>query len=86
MNIGIPVSYMTWCENIINKIKLGVTNSDADVATAISNVKSPTLIVNSKIDDVTPCFMGQDIYSEVRGNNKEMWTLEDSEHAEAWLD
>jgi hypothetical protein len=34
MDVGIPVSYMTWCGNIVNKLKLGFTYQDADVAVA----------------------------------------------------
>ena len=41
MDIGIPVGYMTLCGNIINKLKLGFTYQDADVASAMKDVKPP---------------------------------------------
>ncbi len=86
MDIGIPASYMTWCGNIINKLKLGFTYKDADVPTALKNVKIPVLIINSKMDLLTPYFMGKDIYDAIPGSNKEIWTVEDSKHYEIWLD
>jgi hypothetical protein len=47
MEIGIPVSYMTWCGNIVNKLKLGFTYH---------------------------------IYDALPESNREIWTVEDSEH------
>lgn len=86
MDIGIPVSYMTWCGNIINKLKLGFTYQDADVANAMQDVKTPVLIINSNLDSLTPYFMGKDIYDAIPGKNKEIWTVDDSEHSEMWID
>ena len=86
MDVGIPVSYMAWWGNAINKIKLGFTYQDADVAKAMQQVNTPVLIINSRVDALTPYFMGQDIYDAIQGNNKEIWTVDDSEHCEIWLD
>ncbi len=45
------------------------------------------MIINSKVDTVTPQFMGQDIYDSIsEDNNKVIWTVDDSEHTEMWLD
>ncbi len=86
MDIGLPVSYMTWCGNIVNKLKLGFTYQDADVPSAMRDVTTPVLIINSRQDSVTPYFMGRDIYDAIQGPNKEIWTVEDSEHFEVWID
>jgi dipeptidyl aminopeptidase/acylaminoacyl peptidase len=86
MDIGIPVGYMTLCGNIINKLKLGFTYQDADVASAMKDVKTPVLTINSKSDSMTPYFMGKDIYDSINGKNKEIWTVNDSEHCEIWID
>lgn len=86
MNTGIPVSFMSWCGNIVNRLKLGFSYKDADVAAAMRNVETPVLIINSKADNVTPYFMGKEIYDGIRGNNKQIWTVEDSEHAMMWVD
>lgn len=75
MNTGIPVSFMSWCGNIVNRLKLGFSYKDADVAAAMRNVETPVLIINSKADNVTPYFMGKEIYDGIRGNNKQIWTL-----------
>ncbi len=87
MNIGLPVSYMTFCGNIMNKLELGFFYEDADVSEAMKNVEIPVLIINSKMDTITPQFMGQDIYDAIISDtNKMIWTVEDSEHTQMWLD
>ena len=86
LEIGIPVSYMTLCGNIVNKLKLGFSYQDADVANAMKDVTTPVLIINSKSDTVTPYLMGVDIYEGLPENNREIWTVDDSEHCEIWLD
>jgi len=30
--------------------------------------------------------MGKDIFDSIRGDNKQIWTVEDSEHAMMWVD
>ncbi len=86
MDIGIPVSYMTFCGNIINRIHLGFFYDEADVPTALSGTDTPVLIINSKADTLTPVFMGQDIYDAILSEDKVIWTVEDSEHTDMWLD
>lgn len=87
MDIGLPVSYMTFCGNFINKIKLGFIYEDANVCNAIKDIEIPILIINSRSDTVTPQFMGQDIYNSIsRKDNKTIWTADDSQHTEIWLD
>lgn len=86
MDIGILAGYMTWCGNIINKIKLGFTYQDTDVANTMKDVKTPVLIINSKLDSLTPYFMGKDIYDAMIENDREIWTVDDSKHCEIWID
>jgi len=86
MDIGIPVGYMTWSGNIINKLKLGFSYHDADVPRALKDVSTPVLVINSRLDSVTPYFMGQDIYDALPEKSKAIWTVEDSEHGEIWTD
>ncbi|MCR2032454.1 alpha/beta hydrolase [Anaerofustis stercorihominis] len=86
MGIGIPTSYMIFCGNIINKLKLGFFYGDADVTNKIKNITTPTLIINSKKDTTTPYFMGKNIYDCINLNNKEIWTVNDSEHTQIWFE
>lgn len=87
MDIGLPISYMTFCGNIFNKLELGFSYEDANVCDKITNIEIPTLIINSKVDTVTPQFMGQEIYDAITNDEMKMiWTVEDSEHTEMWLD
>ena len=87
MDIGLPISYMTFCGNIVNKIKLGFYYEDTNVCNEIDNIEIPTLIINSKVDKLTPQFMGQEIYDAINNDEiKNIWTVDDSEHTEMWLD
>lgn len=86
MNMGIPIPYMVWCGSTVNKIKLGFSYKDADSAEAAKNIQIPTLVINSEIDEVTPYFMGNNIYNNLNSSDKELWTVTDSQHVGMWLD
>ena len=86
MNIGIPVDYMLWWGNVANKIKLGFSYNDADMVRLSKNINIPVLIINSSIDETTPEFMGKEIYDNINTENKIIWTVNDSKHAEVWKD
>lgn len=75
-DIDLPLFYMTWCGNIINKLRLGFTYQDTDVSNGLNNVNTPVLIIYSKIDAITPDAIGKDIH----------WTVNGSEHHEIWID
>lgn len=83
---GIPFEYLTFTGNIVNRIKLGFSYEDADVPTAISKANTPIFVINSKIDEVTPEFMGADIYKASNNPKSTIWTVEDSVHANIWVD
>lgn len=86
MNIGIPVDYMLWWGNVVNKQKLGFTYKDADAIEKAKELKIPTLVINSEVDEVTPDFMGKEIYNNINTDNKKIWTVSDAEHACIWED
>lgn len=86
MDMGIPLPYLMWCGDTVNRIKLGFSYKDADSAKAAEKIYIPTLVVNSEIDDVTPFFMGKEIYDNLSSEKKELWTVPDSRHADVWLD
>lgn len=86
MRVGIPVNYMMFCGNIINRQKLGFDYRDAEVVDAVADTEVPLFIINSKADMLTPYFMGKDIYDAVKQENKQIWTVKDSEHTGMWLD
>lgn len=87
MDIGLPISYMVFCGNIVNKIELGFNYEDANVCDAVIDISIPVLVINSEADTLTPQFMGQDIYNAIHNDALKMiWTVKDSEHTEMWLD
>lgn len=86
MNTGVPLDYLLYTGNIVNKIKLKFSYDDVDITKYTSKTKVPILIFNSKSDTVTPYFMGKDIYKSISHNNKKLVTVTDSKHADIWLD
>ena len=86
MNTGISTDYMLWLGNMINKQKLGFSYEDANSINIAKKVNVPSLIINSKADEMTPFFMGEEIYNNINCDNKEIWTVDDSEHACIWED
>lgn len=72
--------------NMINKQKLGFSYEDANSINIAKKVNVPSLIINSKADEMTPFFMGEEIYNNINCDNKEIWTVDDSEHACIWED
>lgn len=85
MDIGIPLEFLMLCGDITTKFKLGFSYEDTNVCKYINNTKVPTLVINSKSDEVTPYFMGQDIYNSITHENKKIFTVEDSKHADIFL-
>lgn len=86
MDVDIPLGYLMWCGDIVNRLKLGFGYDDVEVPTAMTRVETPVLVINSKLDEVTPFFMGQDIYDAISHERKQIWTVEDSAHTAMWLD
>lgn len=65
MNIGLPIDFSMSIGNMITKMKLGFSYKDAAVCDHIARTKVPVLVINSKIDSVTPYFMGEDFYKSI---------------------
>ena len=86
MDIGIPIDFMMSMGNVITKMKLGFSYEDANVCNHIDKTKVPILVINSKIDEITPYSMGKDIYDAVTHSNKEIFTVKDSEHVDIFFD
>lgn len=86
MDTGIPVHFMLSMGNIITKMKLGFSYKDADVCNHIDKTKVPLLVINSRVDEKTPYFMGEDIYNSVPHKNKTIFTVEDSGHTDIFFD
>ena len=77
---GLLVDCLIFVGNIFNRIKLGFSYDDASVSRAIENTEVPLLIVHSRADEITPYFMGKNIYEAVEHENKNILTVETSEH------
>ena len=86
LEVGNAIDFMVSLGNIVNRIKLGFGYDDANVCNYTSKTDVPVLIFNSKVDELTPYFMGEDIYKSIKHDNKKIVSVEDSEHANIWLD
>lgn len=86
MNTGIPTDYMLWLGDTITKHKLGFSFKDADAIKKAQEIRIPTLVINSEADELTPVFMGTEIYENVNCDHKSIMTVPDSKHACIWED
>ncbi|GAA0086547.1 alpha/beta hydrolase [Clostridium sp. CTA-7] len=86
MDAGIPVGFMMFMGNIVTKAKLGFSYKDVNVCKYTSKANMPILIINSKSDEITPYFMGEDIYNSIQNSKKNIFTVEESEHGNAFSD
>ena len=86
MDIGIPVDFMMLMGSMTTKMKLGFSYEDTNVCNYIIKTMVPVLVINSEVDEITPYFMGEDIYNSVAHENKKIFTVEDSIHAEVFFD
>lgn len=86
MNTGLPLEFLMSMGNLTTKIKLGFSYEDANVSNHINKTKVPILVINSKADQLTPYFMGEDIYNSITHSSKEIFTVEDSTHANIFFD
>ena len=75
---------MLWLGNIVNKHKLGFSYRDANSILIAKDISVPTFVINSRVDEVTPFFMGEEIYNNINSGYKELWTVDDSKHASIW--
>lgn len=79
---GIPVSYMMFTGNIATKVKLGFTFEEINSRKWLAETNTPTLIFNSKADEVTPEQMGIDVYNAIPHDKKELVTSDSSPHVQ----
>ena len=83
---GLPLDFMMFTGNLALKAKLGFGFSDLLVTDWVKETSVPMLVFNTEIDEVTPAFMGQDLYDAVSHDKKKIVTMPDSKHAEIFQD
>lgn len=65
MDMRIPVGLMMFCGNLTTKFRLGFSYEDVNVVKVVANNQIATLIFSGEADEVTPSFMGRDIYNAI---------------------
>ena len=91
----IPIDYLIFAGNLMNRIELGFSYRDADGRHLIETRKNqsttgnrdvPLLIFICDQDELTPYPQGADLYEKYQGANKTLVTFEGSKHADGWRD
>lgn len=86
-NKFLPRKMIAFYGSIVSKLRIGVSFSEIDTCNHASNTNTPILIFNSTGDTFTPEYMGVKIYKLIpEGVKKQLYTSEDSEHGEIFLD
>ena len=80
----IPQSFMSFLGNSFLKMKLGFGLEDIDSTkwARQADISSPVLVINSKVDTMTPYHMGREVYESINSSKKEIYTGEDFGHCE----
>ncbi|MCQ2466878.1 MAG: alpha/beta hydrolase [Clostridia bacterium] len=81
----ISSSFTAFCGNVMNKIKFGFFYEDLDSTKCVANVRVPLVVMNSSTDQVTPYYMGKDIYEASGATYKQLVTFDDCKHADCWI-
>ncbi len=79
---GIPLSYMVFCGEIYTRLKLGFNFKDMNPAMWLKSTSKPVLISNSSIDDITPAYIGTEIYEAISHGRKQIVTSNQYNHTE----
>lgn len=86
MDTGLPTDYLITLGNWSTRVMFGFSYQDADAEKLATEIDVPTFVINTKSDEVTPYEIGVNIYQNIQSELKEIWSLEDSKHAEIWAD
>lgn len=84
--LSIPLPFLAFTGNLALRAKLGFSVEDMNAVEWIKNAAVPVLVINSENDEMTPAFMGEDLYRAVPSREKRMMTVQDSGHAEVFAD
>lgn len=82
MGIPLPMSYLLACGDRATRAELGFGYENADGAGAAERITVPTLIFRTMADEITPAFMGLEIYDHLATEQKLIYTAEDCAHIE----
>lgn len=82
----LPMKFKLAMGDLATRLKLGFSYEDADVRKYVKNTRVPVLVFNSKIDRVTPYYMGRDLYNAMDKNKNEILTVDDSRHTDLYWD
>lgn len=80
MELPLPMSYLLTCGDCATRAEFGFGYDDADCAKAAEQITVPTLIFRTLADEITPSFMGQEIYDHLTSEQKILYTVEDCAH------
>lgn len=84
MDTGIPLDLLLAGGNFVTNSKLKFSYKDTEVVRYAAQTTVPTLVINSRIDTVTPFYMGEDIYNALAAEKK-IYTAEDISHGNIHL-
>ncbi len=85
MDIGIPLDLLLSAGAFATKRKLAFSYKDTEVVRYVSKTTVPVLVINSRADEVTPYYMGEDIYNALTVEQKQLFTVEDISHGNIHL-
>ena len=83
---GMPAELMLWAGGIALKLHMGFSLEDVEITDYVNRSQIPLLVINSKADETTPFYMGQEIFFASGADKKDIFTSPDSAHAHIFFD
>ncbi|WP_019132207.1 alpha/beta hydrolase [Peptoniphilus obesi] len=78
----IPASFMKFTSNLYTIFKLHFSYNDINASKWMSDVSVPVLITNSDKDELSPTYMGENLYRAVKHDRKKIYTAKSFGHTE----
>lgn len=79
--IGLPMDYLLWVGDWGLRFSQGFSFGQTDGVKTIRESSTPLMVIHAKNDEMTPYHMGEDLYQASAAKQKELWTLDQGEHA-----
>ena len=73
---------MKFTSNLYTIFKLHFSYNDINASKWIAKVSVPVFITNSDKDELTPIYMGENLYKAVKHNKKRIYTAKSFGHTE----
>lgn len=85
MKLKLPITFLLLTGSLINKLRLGFWYTEVNVCSYTQQAQVPVIVLNTLKDNITPYKMGIDIFISLTNSKSCILTVNDSRHANVFL-